>query len=347
MITEALNEYAASLDKEREKDRGSTVGASEIGKCARQVYYTKNFGDPVYGAPMDPWYEDDWGYRLRGTIMEEQFWVPAMRARYGDDLLFAGKEQKTLVDVYLSSTTDGLLRLDDGYEVQDCKSLDPRVVIVPKPEHVYQVKVNIGAFRALTPYKPDRARLTYIDASCWSTVREFIIPHDPGLYEHAKERATKIMEARKASDLKPEGWIAGGRECEFCPFTKACGMVRANVPKQEEKELKPEFVASVCDLAIKAKRLGAEEKKVKTDKRALEEQIRELMRVEHVNKVPGIVTWSPIKATPRYNIKAALEDGVDLEPYRSEGEPGDRLTITLKDELVSPKKAKTRLATAS
>jgi hypothetical protein len=329
MIAEALHEYAKTLERAFEHDRSNTVGASEIGKCARQVYYQKNLGDPVYGAPIDPWYEDDWGYRLRGKIVEDHFWYPAMKAKYGDALKFAGPDQKTMADGMLSATPDGLLLLNDRQEAQDAKSIDPRVSMLPKPEHVYQVKVQIEMFHAVTPYRPDGGRLSYIDASRWSIVKEFEVQRDPDLYAHAKERAQQIILARSAAELKPEGWIAGGRECEFCPFTKACGIARTNVP-DEDRPINPVIAKQVETKAWLHQALAGQEKEAARKRREIAEQIKQLLRDARVSKIPGIVTWSAVKATARYDFKAIAASGIDLSAFRCDGEPDDRLMITLK-----------------
>lgn len=336
MIAEALHEYAKSLERQWEHDRANTIGASEIGKCARQVYYQKNLGDPVYGVPTDPGYQDDWGYKLRGQMMEEHFWVPAMKAMYGDSILFAGANQKTLVDGFLSSTADGLLRLNPlECEVQVAKSIDPRVQTLPKPEHVYQVKVQIGMFWAQTKWSPKQGRLSYIDASCWSVVKEFVIERDPALYETAKERAKQIMTARSPLELKPEGWIAGGRECEQCPFTKACGRERQPKERDAGKKLDPAFVRQIETKAWLHRAVKKQEEDAANMKRKIEEEIKEMLRREHVSKIPGIVSWTAQNGRKKLDLDAIENDGINLAPYWIEGTPGDRFAITLRGEETS------------
>jgi hypothetical protein len=108
MIAEALAAYAKTTARQF-TDRENTVGASEIGQCARKVFFGKNAGDRVYGAVSDEDYTDPWGAALRGRLFEDHFWVPALRARHGDKLLFAGAQQRTLISGFLSATPDGLL----------------------------------------------------------------------------------------------------------------------------------------------------------------------------------------------------------------------------------------------
>src|SRR5450631_2909196 len=108
MLAEAYAEFYQIFEKAM-GDRSGTVGASEIGLCERQVFWNKNKGHKKKGVDVDPDYENDWGARIRGTIMEFAFWVPALRKKYGDKLMFAGTEQEKWTKGYLSATPDGLL----------------------------------------------------------------------------------------------------------------------------------------------------------------------------------------------------------------------------------------------
>ena len=47
----------------------------------------------------------------------------------------------------------------------------------------------------------------------------------------------------------PEGWIAGGAECRYCPFTIACGVERRNLPFQDN-DVDPQFAAEMKDAAL-------------------------------------------------------------------------------------------------
>jgi hypothetical protein len=78
------------------EDREQTVGASEVGRYARKLFWIKHEGDPLYAASRDPDYVERWGAQVRGNVFEERFWVPAMRARYGVCLKYVGAEQETL-----------------------------------------------------------------------------------------------------------------------------------------------------------------------------------------------------------------------------------------------------------
>lgn len=343
MISEALDAYANSSNKVWSTDRSQTVGASEVGQCARKVFWTKNEGDPVYGAPRDPEYVDTWGARVRGTVMENELWFPAMAAKFGERLLFAGPAQQTFVSGFLSATPDGLItRLlpgeladlpEGGCVTAECKSADPRTNLSEaKAENIYQTHVQMGLIREQTEHKPTHSVLSYMDASFWNEVKEFVIPFDPTVYETAKKRAAHIMTATEASELKPEGWIAGGRECEYCPFTRACGIQRRSVPNSDVKA-DPQFVAEMADLALQAKRFEIERDRNEAALRETQQDIRDRLRAHGVRKIPGIVNWSHVKGRQAYNNKAiqqaAISAGIDIEQYSTVGDPTDRLTISV------------------
>src|SRR5262249_13553025 len=151
----------------------------------------------------------------------------------GKKLLYAGDEQRTLVSGFLSATPDGLL-IDqpsdalatlgianisgDGSVTVEAKTIDPRVKLdSAKPEHVYQAIVQIGLIRELTLHRPEVAVISYANASFLDEIVEFAVRFDPAVFENATRRAAQIVTATAADELKPEGWITGGRECEHCP----------------------------------------------------------------------------------------------------------------------------------
>lgn len=293
MIADVLTTYAESNARVF-KAREQTVGASDVGQCARKIFWLKNECDPVYGTARDPDFRDGWGARMRGTVFENYFWEPALRACFGKALLYAGSEQQTLVNEFLSATPDALLTglprdalavlgvADIGGDrslVVECKTADPRTNLdEAKPEHVFQAQVQLGLFRELTPHRPAFALISYTNASFWHEITEFPIAFDPDVFATAKRRAALIMTARAADDLKPEGWIAGGRECEFCPFTRACGRKRHEVPTQANADPDPQFVAEIVDLARALKHEEHEAKAASARLRELQTDIRERLR---------------------------------------------------------------------
>jgi len=216
----ALIDYALSL-RDSSNNRAFTVGASDIGQCSRKVWFAK------HGAERDPGRVDTWGATLRGQMIEQHFWAPALRARFGTSLKFIGDRQRQFKRGFISATPDALLTnaprdilaplgvADIGADclLLEAKSVDPRVKLdAPKPEHRYQAIVQLGVVRDTTEYQPNFVLLTYIDASFWDLTTEFVVGFDPEVYANAKVRATKVLTANAASELPPEGWISGGKD---------------------------------------------------------------------------------------------------------------------------------------
>src|SRR5215470_10839616 len=238
IIASALSDYARSLRKPA-AGRAFTLGASDIGQCSRKVFFTKHNGE------RDPGYVETWGAVLRGQIIEQAYWVPALRARFGTNLKFIGDRQRQFKRGFISATPDALLtnaprdilvslgvpNFDSDCLLLECKSANPRVKLdSPKPEHRYQAIVQLGVVRETTEFQPCFCVLAYIDASFWDTITEFVVAFDPDIYANAKTRAVKVLTANAASELPPEGWIAGGKECGHCPYTKACGIEQRALP---------------------------------------------------------------------------------------------------------------------
>lgn len=334
MIKEALAAYAKTLDKIWAHDRTKTIGASEIGQCARKIRWVKT------NTETDEDGSDEYGGMLRGTMMETYFWVPAMRKKFGKNLIMAGDDQKTLVSGALSATPDGLVinqKLDalKEYGIKDlkgdcfvveCKSIDPRVSLTEeKSEHFHQVQVQIGLIRELTEHKPTYGIISYMDASFWHEVSEYVVEFDVNVYENAKRRAASIL-----ADVKhpAEGWIAGGKECEYCAFTKRCGIIRKSMP-EKEASADPQFVAEIIDLCTDYSTAKDEAKQAESRVRAATEKIKERLREKGVRKIKNVLSWSPMKGRTTYDIDAMKNDGVDIEKYATTGEPSDRLTISI------------------
>lgn len=346
IISNALNAYANSTSKTWSHDRLNTLGASEVGQCCRKMFWYKNEDDAKLKVPRDPEYVDTWGARMRGTVIEEAFWEPAMRARFGKRLLYSGKNQKTFVSDFLSATPDGVVVNPTEEEMAEvgiftdcftleCKSADPRTNLAEaKPANLFQTQVQMGLIRELTPLRPTHSVLSYIDASFWNEVREFVVPFDEGIYQVAKDRATLVMTATDLKDLPPEGWIAGGKECNYCPFTRPCGIERRNLPFQDVgPPIDPQFVSEMLNSArvLKAAKETLVEDEVLV--RQLETDIKARLREKGVKKIPGVLSWSPVKGRQSYDNKAlkqaATLAGVDVEQFSTVGEPTDRLLIQI------------------
>jgi hypothetical protein len=348
MIAETLAEFATAAARTFDA-REQTVGGSDVGKCARQTYFEKNEGTE-FGAPRNHDAVDGWGAKLRGTIFEQHVWVPALRARFGERLLFAGEQQETFALGFLSATPDALLIAceddvlallgvpdigGDGSLVAECKTIDPRAKLnEPRLAHVYQAQVQLGLIHALTSFRPEYALISYTDASFWDLTLEFPVRRDPRVFETAQRRAAQILTAQSAAALPPEGWIAGGRECERCPFSRACGNMRDAVPKGADVEVSAEQAAAIVALAVKVLQCELKADAATAAQREAEHEIKELMRAANVRRAgaDGVsVTWSPVKGRPSYDMPAiraaASAAGVDLTKFERAGEPSDRLVI--------------------
>jgi hypothetical protein len=278
--------------------------------------------------------------------MESAFWAPAMQTRFGDNLLFAGKQQRTLQLGFLSATPDGLIInqprdalasigiADIGTDcfLGESKTIDPRTNLVEaKVENYYQTQVQLGLTRELTEYKPNYDVLTYMDASFWSEVVEFPIEFDPAVYQSAKDRATIIMTADRASDLSPEGWIAGGKECTFCPYVKPCGVARRSVPYNKNKKATPQFVAEITEYALQANLAEAAMLNQQAKLRSIQQNIKDRLREKGVRRIQGVVNWYEVAGAVRYSgtamKKYLIDIGEDIEQFETTGDPSDRLTI--------------------
>jgi len=346
MLKEAINGYVVTLTKQWEHDRTKSVGASEIGLCARKVFWTK-FENTARGVPRDDDWEDAWGARIRGTIMESAFWAPAMKLKFGDNILYSGPDQRTFVSGYISATPDALiinqsrdclkhLGVPDigpsGVLLAESKTVDPRTNLVEaKVENYMQTVVQMGLVRECTDYKPDYDVLTYTDASFWSEVSEFAVPFDSALYDVAKRRAAIIINAESGKELKPEGWIAGGKECSFCPFVKACGVERRAVP-QNNARATPQFVAEISDYARKYNELQAIVDRDTTGLKELAHTIKERLKDKGVRRIEGVVNWYKVAGRNYWKSKEMaaklLELGIDTDEYASVGEESDRLVVS-------------------
>ena len=89
---------------------------------------------------------------------------------------------------------------------------------------------RMGLFREVTPHRPTCAVIAYTDASFWDDAIEFAVRFDPAVFQTAKHRAGRIMTETAVETLWPEGWMAGGAECDRCPFSRVCGRIRTTVP---------------------------------------------------------------------------------------------------------------------
>jgi hypothetical protein len=345
VIASTLTDYARGL-RGSAANRAYTVGASDIGQCARKAFFVKHNGE------RDPGYVDTWGAALRGQTIERAFWVPALRARFGTDLKFVGDRQRQFKLGFVSATPDALLtnatrdilaalgvpNIGNDCLLLECKSVDPRVKLdAPKPEHRYQAIVQLGVVRETTEFQPNFCVLVYINASFWDDITEFVVAFDPDVYANAKARAVKVLTANTASELPPEGWIAGGKECEHCPFTKVCGIERRALPNGTGNA-DPQFAAEIRALAIAYKACQADVAAAETRLRASQNEIKERLRAKQLRRVAGdnfSVTWTPVKGRQGFDVEAlsaaAAAAGVGVHEFETSTAPGDRLDVRVRE----------------
>lgn len=342
-VKDMADAYVAATPKVWSHDRSTTVGASEIFQCQRKIAFIKT------GTPADPDHQDRYGARIRGDLIEQHFWVPALRSQLpaGVQLLFAGAEQRTLVDGYLSATSDGLLvgvaqdclahlgvaDLGSDTLVVECKSIDPRVSLKEaKAEHSGQTQVQMGLLRHCTPYRPEYALISYADASFLDNIVEFAVRFDPGVYEAARQRANRIMLADDPTEMPPEGKIVGGHECRTCAFKSRCANIAvAGIPR-DIVPVGANAMAALKDLVQRHEAADAEADTAGRRREEVREQIRTLLRDLGTRKVQGdgfSISWFPVKGRRSLDRKAAEAAGLDLTPFDREGDPSERLSITL------------------
>lgn len=349
IVKDAVDSYVkANLKNMGPHDRTTTVGASEIGQCERKTWFNKAEQTELASTfQRNPDYVDSWGARLRGDIVENHLLVPALR-RYNKGAKLLGKQQKTFVDGCISATPDCLIVPSGGKGefLIECKSIDPRVdkSSLPKPEHVYQVQVQMGILHAKSKWRPKFAIVAYVNASFMDEITEFEIEYDPEIYQRASVRALRIMTAGSHHELQPEGWIAGGRECEYCPFTDACGRARKEVPAQVLEPADKQFIAEISDMAQEYKIVESDLARLEETRRGLQNSIKERLREKGQNRIVGdgvSISWATVKGRETFDMatirEVLTEHGIDMDFYKREGTPGDRLTVTLKPATMADK----------
>lgn len=340
-IRDMLHSHAAGLQKTWQHNRLSTVGASEVGQCIRKTWFAKN------EIAQDTGYQDRFGAKLRGDIIEAHYWVPGLLSSLPDGvrLLYAGREQRTLVDGYLSATPDGVLvgverdclaHMGISDIGSDClaveaKSIDPRIDIkIEKPEHSFQTQIQMGLLRHATEYKPAYALISYVDASFLDDVREFAVAYDTAIYAVAKSRARQVMVETDPLNLPPEGKIAGADECKYCAWSSHCAQVTVAGIPTEDKTLGQNAASELKHLRDRERALDAQQEATATEHSQACEDIKEFLRANGVRGYRGdgwSVAWSSVKGRKTIDQTAVDAAGLDLSPYQKPGKPGDRLIV--------------------
>ena len=279
-------------------DRLDTVGASEIGQCARRIWYVKH---------EEPHEESGWGFKERGHHVER--WVIERLRAAHVPIEHAGDNQRTLSDGFLSATPDG--RIDRTSF--DVKSFDPRKTRLPEEAHIFQVR--LGA--RLDP-DADHGILVYVNASDFEDIREF--GPWPQLndeeYEGARVRARTIITATTPDTFLREGKFDDECKRYSCPFQEQC----LGEKIEGRGKLSKEDEARIAD--IQARYKAAER-----DANRLKEEFRETLRAADVRSVNGVGNVSRRSGRESLDTEAMERDGIDLAPYRKTGVDYDAITI--------------------
>lgn len=347
--------YMAANQKAWAHDRSSTVGASEVWNCLRQLFYEKRHKE--FGIIPDE-KEENWGATERGNLIENHFVVPGLRLALpkmpslpdGIELLLAGDDQKTLVLGKNSATPDGVIKglhpgplTIRGGEQEFCipdikgdcivleiKSIDPRATLLEeRSKHHMQTQVQLGLIREMTEFKPFFSVILYIDASFLNKITPFVVEFDEKQYAVAKQRAADVYRVNDPLLFMPEGRFTGA--CEHCRWKGPCGSSVINsIPQKNSKLARPEAVEETDPLV---RDYLATKKVYEEAERALKlkaELIKEALLDNKVSSMAGKswkATWFTVKGKTKIDMKRLAED-VDLTEYTSEGAPHDQLRVT-------------------
>lgn len=304
--------------------------------------------------PRYPVDEDDtesWGATKRGDLIEAHFVVPAVRDHLPGraKLLFAGAGQQTLFVGHNSATPDGLIigldadaLVDYGIEDigSDCvmlemKSIDPRVNLrEEKSIHFGQVQIQMGIIRELTEHKPNFAVILYVDASFMDNIKVFIVKFDENEWRVAKDRAATVFEIDDPAEIRPEGKIDG--TCEYCSYQRSCAFVTVGTMPAKEAKVSDEVVEGAHVLVLQRQEIQDQIKALSGELELKNYEIKDYLH-DHGTKRIGVkgswgVSHYSQKGRKGLNtkalIEAAVEAGLDIEPFQTEGNPFDVLRVT-------------------
>lgn len=347
-LEKVLSDYAEAVDKAKTwngHDRKDTCGASEIFGCIRRLWYEKN------DIAHDDDYEDRYGAKLRGNLIEDHFVVPAIRDHMPDGFFvdLAGADQKTRIDGFLSCTPDGVVVNENGQDRTFCgvtlkpggaaaleiKSIDPRIVLdKPKPVHAGQAQVQMGLLRRTTNYQPDHCILIYVNTSFFDDIAVFVVDYNNATYESAKTRAKTVFQSKDSQRLSPEGAIAGGAECDYCPWFRRCRQDNADRVPSDGNKLNTEDADILYNIAVQERRAADVAKEAKQAHDAYKEKVKTFLQDKGIRRHKGdgwSVSWSSMAGRKTISKKLIEDAGHDPEDFMSEGVPGDKLTVTMKE----------------
>ena len=298
-------------------DRSKYVGGSEIGQCIRKIWYAKH--QPVPDKTN--------GFAARGKWMEG--YVVRTLLAAGLPLRSAQGEQMELTEGPLMATPDGYLEFNDGCQVVEIKSVDPRTNFdnLPKSNHISQLKqsMTLMARSGKADCKKHGGILLYVDASDYSRVVASPVPYEDVFDAHSK-RANRILRARTPARLDRGGRVGG--EGRVCSYRSPCGVLDAQTSQSDQKRANR---GSVLD------RYVHEYAKIQTAEKAQKERKAELknsiqMEMQSRNSTSLVVNGVPVTLQQRngsktIDRKAAAAAGVDLSPFEKVGAPSTVLKV--------------------
>lgn len=348
-IKKWVDDWVAANPKVWEHDRTSTLGASETGTCARRAWFGKHAPELADDS------HDGYGYKVRGDLLERHLWVPAIEhaVRQSNSLqfLYGGDDQRTISTGFISASPDGLLTGlerdclahhgvpdigESGELVIECKSADPRLKLLePKPEHVFQVQVQMGLIREVTPHRPEYALISYINCSDVADIKEWAVRFDPSVYAVARTRARQVFSADTAADLPPEGRLEGGRECKVCFYASACGQIEADaVPDAVADELPPVVLKNLAEMVMMERAWRREKKNAERQLALTQDGIKQALREARTRSATGsgwTIQYTKTKGRRTIDkaalVAAAIEAGIDVTQFERAGAEADRLTV--------------------
>lgn len=220
--------------------RQKYVTSSEIGYCERKIWFDKRAlrNVPSRGTKVIP---ANRGVMERGKMAERWIVEALEHADTVVDFLYMGANQRSFYDGLQAGTPDGLAVLPDQRAlVIEIKSIDPRTNTnyLPKPYHRDQITQNIDLLLACTDYDIVGGALIYIDCADYDKRYEHPIKFNTVRAEELEAKAERILEAKAASDLRPEGMF--NDQCRFCDHKVACSaanreMEVTNVPNEQSQ----------------------------------------------------------------------------------------------------------------
>lgn len=313
----------------KEHDRTSTISASELGSCIRQLAYKKH----GYDGPLA---KRTWGAAERGNSGEawvvEKIQLGLEAEGKGGVLLYAGKDQVTLEDQGISGTPDGLILYPDGtsYGVE-IKTADPMLKLDdPKEKHVMQSELQIELWHRCTEYRPQEVLLTYFVASDYQRIHEFIIGKSEEIWVQAQARRDQLF-----SETNPENFLAEGAfvgDCDYCSFREGCrGSRLKKLPTSISEPLPSTIAEKLEPLAAERVVLKRQLKEEEAAVKRIDEMIKDLMSEAGTKRGQAgdfRISIALVQGRTMFDFDAMRADGIDLDDYEYKGSPHSRLTVS-------------------